>query len=260
MLDHLDLLQAEHNEKIDGLKESLTSKETVIKALGKELAEFTKKSSLLGSEQKVILSEIKAITRKYELSTKELTSLRLSSEVKLQEMKKLVENEKQLRAVACEEVMNETISAAEKQFNEANVHYMTLKQKYNIKVAMVSKLEKDVKLVQRQLNNEKEARASEQAKLTVDVAQLRAAVANVEVKAAEKIKEFQINAKELNKMHRNAQKELEKATLSREEMIQKLELVTSEKERLARENLELSVVCEEMMIIVESDASKVASG
>lgn len=167
MLSQLDLLEAEHKDRTQTLEQAVNHKDTVISALGTQLAEANQVINELKLLQNDQESRVARLSEDLELSQKELKAKELTYETQLKEMK-------QIRNAACEKVRNETVAAAEEQFNKANEHYLTLKQRYDTAVARAAVSEREIKSSKRLLEHAKTAHASREAELTAELAQYKA--------------------------------------------------------------------------------------
>mmetsp|Transcript_18277 Transcript_18277/g.27701 ORF Transcript_18277/g.27701 Transcript_18277/m.27701 type:complete len:865 (-) Transcript_18277:83-2677(-) len=259
MLVQLDLLEAEHKDRTRSLEQAVNHKDTVISALGTQLAEANRVTGEMKSLQDNQLTRITKLSDDLKLSQQEVTTNERTHEIQQKEMKQLVEQEKKLRNAACEKVRNETVAAAEEQFNKANEHYLTLKHRYDNVVARVATLEKEIKSAKRQLEDAKTAQASREAELTAELAQFKADLATTEANAAKEVKEFKRETEKLKRTQQDAQVELDDARTERDEFSRKLELAIKEKKSLVKEIADLNAVCEEMMAMVESCSCKLDS-
>jgi len=171
IMAQLDLVEAEHKQRHHDV---LTHKDAVIAALGVQLAEARSKKEELESKQGTQIQQLQALTKELDLARKEAETRVESMEALKTEHKKALDAEKKKRLVACEQARNDTIAEAEKQFNEANAHYLKLKKEYESCVAKVGKLEKELKAVRRELETTRTDVASREAEWTADLAQEKA--------------------------------------------------------------------------------------
>lgn len=278
MLAQLDLIEAEHSERYSSLEESVDQKDAIISALGKQLAETTNRKTILEAEHETNVHKLKTTEEELTLCLHGTTELEATVDMLRAEKKEAVEDERKKGETICEKVRNETIAEAEAQFNTANEHYMTLKHEYDGAVDKISKLEKDLKLVRREVESAKSAEASRVAEVAADLAQSRAgksfyasclenpfsnlctnllffpnakALATAEATAARRVNEFRAKIEVTQAMFRDTQTKLDESNAARHATNLGLATLVTEKEKLIKENKDLNAVCEELMAMVE---------
>ena len=189
-IDEIEILKGELPIEVSDLEDDIAGLEirigklrNTIKDLQANIAKQQanmKESESLIERYKQQLDNVKN-NREFEALTKELDLARKEAETRVESMealktehKKALDAEKKKRLAACEQARNDTIAEAEKQFNEANAHYLKLKKEYESCVAKVGKLEKELKAVRRELETTRTDVASREAEWTADLAQEKA--------------------------------------------------------------------------------------
>jgi chromosome segregation ATPase len=170
----LDLVEAENVEKLRKFEEALKDKETVISAIGSQLAES--ESRFNASSESLDQLRIEARQLKEDLQT-----MKSEKQAKEQEIIKLIEKHQQdieehtaLTEKAVQEAANEIRSQAQAQFNERNEMYRRLKATYDEATSKISVLERDLRFAKKELDEVKKRHEAREADLKDELAQTKA--------------------------------------------------------------------------------------
>jgi chromosome segregation ATPase len=170
----LDLVEAENVEKMRKYEEALKDKETVICAIGSQLAES--ESRFNASSESLDQLRIEARQLKEDLQT-----MKSEKQAKEQEIIKLIEKHQQdieehtaLTEKAVQEAANEIRSQAQAQFNERNEMYRRLKSTYDEATSKISVLERDLRFAKKELDEVKKRHEAREADLKDELAQTKA--------------------------------------------------------------------------------------
>lgn len=233
VLNSLDRVEAEYNGRLTEVQSSLDKKEIAYSGASAQLAESM--AAMQQTEAKCRRLEMEAHS-----NNAAIVSFRLDLKKAQEDQSRAVEEERASRIDAVEAAKSEMRAAAEQQFAEANRHFLNLKREYEfsineIKVLKVEKQRADTTALQA---NRKEAQ------MLSEIAQLKAEIATLDAKVAKQ-------AHEMIMLGSNDRGEEYRAEC--ESVRKSLGLVEAEKERLVKENQELSAVCEELMSLVEGN-------
>ena len=170
----LDLVEAENVEKMRKFEEALKDKETVISAIGSQLAES--ESRFDASSKSLDQLRIEARQLKEDLQT-----MKSEKQAKEQEIVKLIEKHQQdieeqnaLTERAVQEAANEIRTQAQAQFNERNEMYRRLKATYDEATSKISVLERDLRFAKKELDELKKRHEAREADLKDELAQAKA--------------------------------------------------------------------------------------
>lgn len=229
----LDLFEAENMENIRKLQESLKEKETVISAMGSQLAE---------SEARVASSSDSETLKQRRIEELE-GELQKAVEAKSRKEQELAD-QVILKQKAIEEVANELTAKAEKQFEERNELYRVLKKKFDEATSHISVLERDIRFATKEVGELKKRHEAREGDLKDELAQTKAAVAKSDA-----------NLARVEKNHRaelqRSREELDSAKATSQQIQKSLAIVVNEKEKLAAEVVDLKNISEELMAMVE---------
>jgi hypothetical protein len=174
MLCQLDLVEAEHHERYNSLEKLVVEKDAIISALGTQLADSQHRTTKLVNENEAISRMLLSTEAQLNQAQEEITALQ-SSMMELREiLTSTLEDERKKAIEQCEEVRNATIAVAEAQFNKANEHYMNLKHEYDSTIATNAKLEKEIRSLQRKVEEAKSEALSQEATMANELANSKA--------------------------------------------------------------------------------------
>jgi hypothetical protein len=229
----LDLFEAENEENIRKLQESLKDKEAVISAMGSQLAEAESRFSTTIENQQLLHSKIEDLQGDLKKAKEEKAATE-------QEITKQII----LKEKAIEDVANELTAKAEEQFEERNELYRVLKKKFDEATSKISILERDVRFAKKELDELKKRQEAREADLKDELAQAKASIAKSEA-----------NLARAEKNHRAelqlSQDELDASKATSQQIQKSLAVVVHEKEKLAAEVVDLKNISEELMAMVE---------
>jgi chromosome segregation ATPase len=229
----LDLFEAENVENIRKLQESLKEKETVISAMGSQLAESESRCSNSSETQSLQQRRIQELEE-------ELKKAHGEKAAREQELTDQII----LREKAIGDVANELTAKAEKQFEERNELYRVLKKKFDEATSKISVLERDLRFAKKELEEVKKRHEASEADLKDELAQSKAAVAKSDANLARAEKNHRAELQ-------RSKEELEAAKATSQQIQKSLAIVVNEKEKLAAEVVDLKNISEELMAMVE---------
>jgi hypothetical protein len=255
LLEQLDLVEAEHNERYHKLQLVVKEKDTVISAMGSQLADSeskyagtSKKLNLLSQEVEALKILLQEATADVEASRQEIMKL---SEDHLLAMK----NEAVLREKACEEAREEMIQRAEKQFEERQEMYKTLKNQFNNSTSKISVLERDLRFAKKETEELKKRQEGREADLRDELAQSKAALASSQANMIRTEKSYLVALESAKTSEDQTKAKLEESQVVCDSVQRTLASLVAEKERLAAELIDMKQVCEELMAMVEGQSA-----
>lgn len=262
LLAQLDLVEAEHKEKVEGYGKTLSEKESVINALGSQLSDslnrakdFEKEAERMSQQMFVYKEEADESQRKLSEVTKELQALQ-------KKHNKFVADAEQAKELACEVAREEMIQRAEEQFKQANELYVKLKKQYDISKAKVEKLDAELKAVTSKADALKKDNEQIEIDLKAEIAELKAANAKIEADTAKKAKEYRGEMSRLLQSTQDFEDRVKEAEAANQAAQSSLEAIVCDKDRLQRkydailqENEELRQLSEELMSELERKAT-----
>jgi chromosome segregation ATPase len=233
----LDLFEAENVENMRKLRDSLKEKETVISAMGKQLADAEDWSTKANENEKALRSKI-------EMLEQDVSKLKSQLQVAEEELADQIV----LKEKSIEDVANELTMKAQKQFKERNELYRGLKKKFDEATSKVSILDRDLRFAKKELDEAKKRHEAREADLKDELAQSKASVVKSEANTARIEKKHRL---ELQK----CKEELEAANAISQQIQRSLAIVVNEKEKLSAEVVDLKNISEELMAMVEEKGS-----
>lgn len=231
----LDLFEAENVANMKKLKESLKEKETVISAMGKQLADSEGRTTEANESQKTFRSRIDELEN-------DVSKLK----AQLQAAEEELADQVVLKEKAIEDVANELTTKAQKQFEERNVLYRGLKKKFDEATSKVSVLERDLRFAKKELDEAKKRHEAREADLKDELAQSKATAVKSDANIARMEKKHRLELQ-------RSKEELEAANSTSQQIQRSLAIVVNEKEKLAAEIVDLKNISEELMAMVEGN-------
>jgi len=252
LLSQLDLVEAEHNERYAEKEQSVSQKDAIIAALGAQLAEATAKTTAAESELErnlALLESTQQESLRVEQALREAEDLMITIRT---DHERALEAEKAKREVACDQVKDEMITAAEEQFARANETFMKLKHEHDAAKTKLIKMEKELNTVKREADKLEKEQIAKEDEINADVAQLKAALASAEATVARKSQKYNSEIQQLRAVEDNLLSRVEEANTNCATAHMSLATVVAEKERLTKELEEMKSVCEELMAMIEN--------
>jgi hypothetical protein len=280
LLNQLDLVEAEHNERYKQKDILILEKDAVISALGSQLAEAERRSKATKSTQGTMTKQLNRLQRELEEAKAEIASTKQEMDGLVADHKDAMEKELVLRQKLCEEAREEMINRAELQFEQANATYKKLKHEFDQAVSNTAELERELKLSKKKAEDTKKQQEGREVDLDDKLAEARAgtntiflcykngsysnqptrthlllllflAVATGELNASRKVKQYRGEVDKAQQAESQLRKQLNEAQSTSRSVQSTLAAVVSEKEKLIAENVEMKAVCEELMAMVE---------
>ena len=151
LLNQLDLVEAEHAETCNDKAKAVKEKDTIIAALGAQLAELQRRMGALDETSKDNLRIAEEAREDFRLAKKEADSWKADLE-KLQAVHaKVFDSERIKRENAVKDAREETIQEATCQFEHFNLLYRTMTQNYKTATTRVRELETELLASQKAL-------------------------------------------------------------------------------------------------------------
>lgn len=233
LTSELDLFEAESVEKSRKLQESLKEKETVISAMGKQLADAESRHGVASENEKALRSKIDVL---------QMDLSKLKTELRASENE--LADQVVLKEKAVEDMKTELTNTAQEQFKERNAMYRTLKKKFDEATSKVVVLERELRLAKKELDEAKKRHEAREADLKDELALAKASVVKSDA-----------NIARMEKKHRadlqRSKEELGTANATSQQIQKSLAIVVTEKEGLQQEVKELKTISEELLEMVE---------
>lgn len=174
LLEQLDLVEAEHVDRFQKLQVVVGEKETVISAMGSQLADSESRCVTTSKKLELLNKEVERLNSALAVATTEVGARRQEI-LELTEKHAIAsENHVLLREKACEEAREEMIERAEKQFEERQEMYRTLKNRFDNSTSMISVLERDLRFAKKETEELKKRKEGREADLLDEIAQGKA--------------------------------------------------------------------------------------
>lgn len=255
LITQLDLIEAEHNQRFNEKEKQVAEKDTVISALGSQLAEaqsryaeMCESSVGLEADLDTLRNDIKEARAETESGKQDIVRL-------VAEHQKALEHEVVLREEACAQAREEMIQRAEVRYGEANKLFRNLKQKFDEANVKIADLEKSINLTTKQSEETKRRLEAQERELRDELAQSKATIATSDAKAAKLQRQFKADLQQALEKEEIARLELQKTKATSQQIQSTLAAVVAEKEKLTNEYNEMKSVCEELMAMVEGSAA-----
>ena len=252
LLSQLDLVEAEHKQKLAEKEKSLAEKDAIVAALGTQLADAQTKAKSCQELQTKAMSDLELFRERNAETQRALETCRNELEKARSVHEKFVKTAEHEKEKACEEAREEMIERAEAQFQQANDVYVKLKKQYDSMRLKVENLEKELKKSQCEVDRVTKEMEKREVDLKAEAAQLKVEKATVEADSAQKAKEYRREMERLLNAAKDFETKCQEAEESSQSIQKTLATVVAEKEQLKIEYDELNKVCEELMAHVES--------
>jgi hypothetical protein len=174
LLSQLDLVEAEHTASSSEQDKALKGKDTIIAALGAQLAEIQNRLSALEKSSSEQLRALEESREDMRLAKQETETWKSELEYLQAVHTKVLESELDKRKAAVEEAREETIREATDQFDNFNALYRTMTQHYKSAAARVKELETELLASQQALEELSKDRASKLETLSSQLEAMRA--------------------------------------------------------------------------------------
>lgn len=251
LLNQLDLIEAETKERLKNAVEFVTEKESVISALGSQLAEqesrvasTSKERETLKQEIESLRNDLQAVSASNESSQQEITALIERHEKEMQDQIELREN-------ACNEAREEMIALAEEQLAERQQYYQAVKRELDNAQSRISVLERDLRFARKEMEEMGKRHDAREADLKDELAQSKAAIVTKEAKRirVEKVHQAELDrAREAEKAIKLKFEESQATSHSIQKTLAKL---VTDKQKVEQELAEVTAVSEELVTILE---------
>jgi hypothetical protein len=256
LIVQLDLVEAEHKEKIAETEKVTIEKDTIIATLYAQIADaYTREKEVDATHKKLPLDPASA--------QEEATGANVDAEKLIGELEasKAIHDyfmigEVDRRERACDEAREEMIQRAEIQFKAANAIYIKLKKEHDSTIGMLASLECELKSAKTKLNDTKNEKEGSLAHLKAEVAELEAAHARFESDAAQEAMVYRLEIEGLLKDTKDFETRLKNAESTSRNLRRSLSEVVETKTKLQQEYDEMKTVCEELLAMVEGQQGR----
>lgn len=275
MITQLDAIEEELNTKYnEGISSITKQKDVIINALSTHLAEEREKNEAFEAERESNNAEIDALSHENEQLKQSIDQLKV-------EYQKILDEERNESKMREKKIEQEIRSAAQRQFSEANKYYLQLKNDYDSTCNENAALKNTIKEVQSKADSVARERKGVEMELKSEVARLKAGMkvalniffflicvlsllttfvtiflfaielANNEAKHAKEQQEATAALDQTQEIERELRAKLDEANTNCTQAHMSLATVVHEKEKLEKENKELTSLSEELMGMVE---------
>lgn len=263
LLKQLDLVEAEHTEKLDSKTKLIGEKEEALQSLRQELKEIQAQWRSLDLEKAKLTTQWQESQQEGQKSRDKVRQLE-DDLVRLKATHEdFVAQAEKTKEEACNEARDETIARAESQFKQANDLYIRLKKQFDTSTAKVSQLEQELKSNKTILSKVKRDKETNDVNLRSELAEAKAANASAEADAAAKAKayrkemagllkaanDFENKAMEAESLTKSVQTTLANVVAEKQKLQKQFEAIQVERE-------ELKQVCEELMSELEGQQNE----
>ena len=251
LIQQLDEVEADFSAKLHNAETTIREKDAIIGALGHNIRELKEDNGRLRLDLQLQKDVVELTRTELDKTNGRLLEAREEIAQQANEYEKLLEQEVHRLEVRAKRVEKEVVSQAEGQFAQA-------KQLYDAVLSQQDELKLERNDISKQLQASKDQAKRREAKaktaeadLLATIASLKAEVAASEARAMSLQRERKVASEEAEDRIRVLEEALEQSDKERASMKEEWMLARTNEERLAKENAELNVMCEELMSIVE---------
>lgn len=258
--------QKQHEDQIDEIIESLNSLETTY---GKEIANIkdalSKKEVMteaLANQNMTLKNDVNALelnhsqlNQKYNRTLSELEISNRKCSQLLQEKNELEQRSKVELIEAVKKAQDEIRSAAESQFASANQTYVKLKQDYATLLKEKETMAMELTTCEKKMALKDREVETVISKYVAELAEVRAIMATAQADSIKLEQKYKTEMMILQDDNQEKTMKIEEQDKNLDDLRHKVDHAMKEKQDLVKENRELQSLCEELMAIVEGNAS-----
>ena len=251
LIEQLDQIESEYSAKLSATQATLHEKDAIISALGRNLRELKDVNTVLENELKQERDSVQLLQDELVKANEKLSGAR-------EEMKKLsrdhemilTEEVKRLEAKASA-IEKDVCDAAEEQFAQAKRAYDALLRERDELMLERDALARELQMARLE-SSELEARSrSKEADSLARIAELKAEIASSRAQTISVKRDYKVELDEAQRRIHGLEESLHLSNDNRAATERASALAQTNRERLEKENAELSILCDELMSIVE---------
>ncbi|KAL3941436.1 MAG: hypothetical protein SGBAC_004206 [Bacillariaceae sp.] len=251
LINQLDLVVAEHEEKFKEKDKIIKEKDAVISALGSQLAEAQSRLNALSESSLVLETELESMKRDIADARAEAETSKQDIILLMEDHDKAMQRQAVLREEACEEAREEMIQRAEVRYEEANQLFRNLKKRFDGANGTIADMEGELKVAKKQSDDLKRTQDAQERQLREQLAQAKANIATSDANTARLERQYKGELELALQAKDEMRMQLEETKSTSQQIQSTLAAVVAEKEKLTTEYVEMKAVCEELMAMVE---------
>ena len=246
MLAQLDLIEAEAVERCKNAENTVKDKDAVITAMGYQLAESSQQHDMLKKEIEPLRIDLEKMKAENKTNLQEIAKL-------IAQHSKEIEDQIVLRENACNEAREEMIEMAEKQLEDRQEYYRTIKKELDNAQSRISVLDRDLRFTKKELEEMSTRYEAREADLKDEIAQARAQSATREANLIRAERVHHAELKKAKDAEKTTKSKLEESQATSQSIQTTLAALVSEKERMSQELVEVTAISEELAALCEQN-------
>ena len=251
LIQQLDEVEADFSAKLQNAETTIREKDDIIGALGHNIRELKEDNGRVRRDLQLQKDVVELTQTELDKTNGRLLEAREEIAQQANEYEKLLEQEVHRLEVRAKRVEKEVVSQAEGQFAQAKQLYdAVLAERDELKLER-NDLSKQLQATKDQAKRRETKAKTAKVDLLATIAGLKAEVAASEARAMSLQRERKVASEEAEDRIRVLEEALEQSDKERMSMKEEWMSARTNEERLAKENAELNVMCEELMSIVE---------
>jgi len=247
LLAQLDLVEAEHKEKLQQVSKGAAEKDALITSLKQQISEMEMQIKDAVDSRETLKSDFERVQEERIAMSDELKSVKEDLDLLKATHATLVKTSEAAKQQACEKARLEMIDRAEAEFKQANDLYVKLKKQYDLCKKKLETLELELKKARGAVKKLETAETD----FRRQISQLKESKIKVETEAAQKTKEYRRELERLLQAAADFEAKLKESETSNRQAQRKLATAAAEKAQLQKEYNDMKSVCEELMAMVE---------
>ncbi|CAJ1938936.1 unnamed protein product [Cylindrotheca closterium] len=255
LINQLDLVVEEHEEKFKEKDKVIKDKDAVISALGSQLADVQNRLNEMSESTSGLENKLENMKKEIATSRAEAETSKQDIILLMEDHDKEMERQAVLREEACDEAREEMIQRAEVRYDEANQLFRNLKKRFDEANGRIADLEGELKSAKKQSDDFKRKQDAQERQLREDLAQAKAKIATSDANTARLERQYKGDLEHALQSKDEMRMQLEETRATSQQIQSTLAAVVAEKEKLTTEFVEMKAVCEELMAIVEGSAA-----
>ena len=251
LIQQLDEVEADFTIKLEAAETTIREKDAIIGAIGHNITELKAENARLREDLQLQKDVLEMTQQDLDRANGRLVEAREEIAQQAEKYEALIDQEVHRLESKAKQVEQDVVSQAQDQFAEAKLAYdALLAQKNELKLER-NNLSKQLQATKDESKKRETKAKSTEADLMATIASLRAEVAAADARAISHQREHKVSSEEAEDRTRVLEEALERSERERMDMKKDWMAVRTKEERLTKENVELSALCEELMTIVE---------
>ena len=243
-LAQLDLIEAEANERNKKLESAVKEKDTVIAAMGSQIAESSQHNDTMKQKIASLQNNLETMKVENHASRQEISNLKAQHS-------KEIDDQTVLREKACDDAREEVIEMAQKQLDERNEYYKTIKKELDNSQSKSSVLETDLRLTKKEVEELSTRYEAREAGLKDELAQTKAQSATMEANLVRAEKVYRVELKQAKGAEAEMKAKFEESQATSQSVQKTLAALVAEKEKISQELAEVTILSEEFASLLE---------